>query len=242
MADEQPLNSLGRFRKQPGRLVLEEHSHCEVPAGCGGVVLRWRNPFALVPLTVHVYAPVKVVCVFDGAPADVGRVDLAPGRHVAAFVLKDFEPSDLMDPRTCVLTFAASHDPGQCQRVLPSAVAEPAVKVLSRGDGTWKFSLNEPPADWLSLAFNDHGWPALVEVPTPKGTGGDLGDYQLNRCAGKGAACLGLLGPTKREGRAAWWQRLLAWAGPTSGAAAPGGIWVRKVFELAPPEERPAED
>jgi hypothetical protein len=38
------LNSLDRFRKHPGQLVLEEHGHCEVPAGCGGVVLRWRNP------------------------------------------------------------------------------------------------------------------------------------------------------------------------------------------------------
>jgi sulfatase modifying factor 1 len=26
--------------------VLEAHSHCEVPAGCGGVVLQWRNPSA----------------------------------------------------------------------------------------------------------------------------------------------------------------------------------------------------
>jgi hypothetical protein len=44
MSGEQRLNSLDRFRKQPGRLVLEEHSHCQVPAGCGGGVLRRRNP------------------------------------------------------------------------------------------------------------------------------------------------------------------------------------------------------
>ena len=52
MADEQQLNSLSRFRKQPGRLVLEEHGHCEVPAG-GGVVLRRRNP-VLLPMSVEI--------------------------------------------------------------------------------------------------------------------------------------------------------------------------------------------
>ena len=37
------INTLSRYRGRPPRLVLEEHNHCEVPAGCGGVVLRWRN-------------------------------------------------------------------------------------------------------------------------------------------------------------------------------------------------------
>ena len=31
------LNTLNRFRKHSPRLLLEEYSHCEVPAGCGGV-------------------------------------------------------------------------------------------------------------------------------------------------------------------------------------------------------------
>ena len=44
MTDEGPkLNGPDRYRKRSPRLVLEEHSHCEVPAGCGGVVLRWIN-------------------------------------------------------------------------------------------------------------------------------------------------------------------------------------------------------
>lgn len=49
MAEEPLLNSIDRFRKRPQRFVLEEHGHCEIPAGCGGVVLRWRNPQAAVP-------------------------------------------------------------------------------------------------------------------------------------------------------------------------------------------------
>jgi len=66
MAENQHLNSLGRFRKQPGRLVLEEHSHCEVPTGCGGVVLRWRNPHAVLPVTMHLYTPVRATLLVDG--------------------------------------------------------------------------------------------------------------------------------------------------------------------------------
>ena len=42
------LNSLDQFRKQSSRLVLEEHSHCEVPAGYLGMqaeffVIEFRN-------------------------------------------------------------------------------------------------------------------------------------------------------------------------------------------------------
>jgi hypothetical protein len=35
------LNSIDRYRKRSNRLILEEHRSCELPAGCGGVVLRW---------------------------------------------------------------------------------------------------------------------------------------------------------------------------------------------------------
>src|SRR5947199_1939086 len=104
MSDQQQLNSVERFRKQPGRLVLEEHSHCEVPAGCGGVVLRWRNPLAALPVTVHLYAPVKPVCFLDGDELQTGRIDLVPGRHVAAVLL------DNVDLSAGLLMFAATHD------------------------------------------------------------------------------------------------------------------------------------
>lgn len=46
MPDNLKLNTLDRFTKQPGLLALQESSHCEVPAGCGGVVLRWIDPRA----------------------------------------------------------------------------------------------------------------------------------------------------------------------------------------------------
>src|SRR5438445_588541 len=105
MSDEQQLNSLERFRKQPGRLVLEEHSHCEVPAGCGGVVLRWRNPRATLPLLLHLYAPGEFTLSLDGDTPRTGRVDVAPGRHVVGLVLPD------ADLAAGLFLFAATHDP-----------------------------------------------------------------------------------------------------------------------------------
>jgi hypothetical protein len=50
------LNGLSRYTKQSPRLVLEEYSHCEVPAGYGGVVLRWRNPDQPLPMLVSSFA------------------------------------------------------------------------------------------------------------------------------------------------------------------------------------------
>src|SRR5262245_25722640 len=93
MSDAPRLNSLDRFRKHPGRLVLEEHGHCEVPAGCGGVVLRWRNPLAAVPITLRLYTPVPAVMSIDGREVSTSRVDLSPGRHVLALRLDDADRS-----------------------------------------------------------------------------------------------------------------------------------------------------
>jgi hypothetical protein len=150
MADQQRLNSLDRFRKRPGRLVLEEHGHCEVPAGCGGVVLRWRNPAAAVPVTVHLYTPVKATCWIDGAEPQTSRVDLAPGPHAVAFAL---EQVDLL--ADYLLLFAAVHDPKE-RRDQPADVSERPVKVLTAADGTWKFRLDPPPSDaWTAAAFDD---------------------------------------------------------------------------------------
>jgi hypothetical protein len=48
-SDDVRLNSLDAFTKKSPRFILEEHGGGEVPAGCGGVVLRWINPAAAEP-------------------------------------------------------------------------------------------------------------------------------------------------------------------------------------------------
>src|SRR6185437_8664756 len=110
MSDEQRLNSLNRFRKQSARLVLEEHGHCEIPAGCGGVVLRWRNPRAALPVSIQFYSSVPSTCWLDGAEVRVGRMDLAMGRHVVAIAVEEVKLS------AGLILFAMNYDPQDYQR------------------------------------------------------------------------------------------------------------------------------
>ena len=86
---EQQLNSLGRFRKQPGKLVLEEHGSCEVPAGCGGVVLRWRRPGAPIGISLFSYvAGTSQGPFLDGRRFDEQRMMVEPGEHVLSFIVR----------------------------------------------------------------------------------------------------------------------------------------------------------
>ena len=207
MSDEQQLNSVERFRKQPGRLILEEHSHCEVPAGCGGVVLRWRNPFAAVPVTVRLYSPTKATFLVDGVAPTTGRIDLSPGRHVFGFLLENAELS------AGLFLFAAVHEPKARQGTV--TVVEQPLKVLSDDRGGWKFCLDAPPDDWGTVAFNDSDWLALVRVSPPQLAQQDAGYWSLRRCTDLGAVCLGLPRPPRAER---------------------GIVWVRRVFEVPVPQ------
>jgi hypothetical protein len=212
MSGEQRLNSVERFRKQPGRLVLEEHGHCEVPAGCGGVVLRWRNPNSPLPVTVSLYAPVEAACSIDGAPLQTGKVYLAPGPHAVAVALAD------VDLSAGLIMFAATHDPKEYQPVAPGEVVERPLKVVTEADGTWKFTLRRPAGDdWLSASFDDQDWDTLSEVPTPNLKHPSHGAYACSRCRDQGASCLGLPAPP----------------GPVKAS-----VWIRKVFQVPAPQFR----
>src|ERR1043165_5066507 len=150
MAEQQRLNSLDRFRKQPTRVVLEEHSHCEVPAGCGGVVFRWRNPQAAVPVTIHLYSPWQLTWRLDGVEPQASRLDLVPGTHVLGFIIKNVNPS------AGIIMFAAIHDPKEHQRMSAAAIEERPLKVVTDEIGTWKCTVDQPATDeWLSAAFDD---------------------------------------------------------------------------------------
>jgi hypothetical protein len=205
MADEQQLNSLNLFRKRSDRLVLEEHSHCEIPAGCGGVVLRWRNPLAALPLSIHLYTRARGTCWIDGTEVQLGRLDLAPGRHVLTVAIEEEER------RGGLILFAAYHDPQEYSGRPKPPRGRGVRKVLTTSDGSWKYTLAAPPAEWTSLAFEDQSWPALVPAATPKLQSSDDGGYACRRCVELGAACLGLPpGPHPKR----------------------GAVWIRKVFEI----------
>ncbi len=234
MAHKQELNSVERFRKQPGRLVLEEHGHCEVPAGCGGVVLRWRNPLAGLPVTLYLYAPVKAACWIDGEVPPTTRIDLVQGRHVVAIALEN------VDLAAGLLMFAAVHEPKRTENTPRSDVIEPPLKIRTQADATWKFTLQQPEGeDWKALAFDDSAWPTLVARSTPKLKWEEFGAYACRRCAEMRAACLGLPNPPRdddREVSLSWWQKLLGRRVALAGPPTAGNIWIRKVFEIPAPQ------
>src|SRR5262249_6025263 len=97
---ELKLNSLARYSKTSPLFILEEHGHCEVPAGCGGVVLRWRNPQRGVPVTMWLYAGGGCRVYLDGKVTTSGRPVVPFGEHVLAFAATG------VDPAYPVLTFA----------------------------------------------------------------------------------------------------------------------------------------
>jgi len=83
-SDDLRLNELQRYRKTSSRLALEVHSHCEEPAGCGGVVLRWRRPGAPIGISLLSYVSGSSEGPFlDGKRFDEQRMTLAPGRELA---------------------------------------------------------------------------------------------------------------------------------------------------------------
>ncbi|MCA9671134.1 MAG: hypothetical protein KC503_36300 [Myxococcales bacterium] len=87
--DDRPelhLNTLARFSKRnaPSALALEEHGHCEVPAGCGGVVMRWRDPRVGLDVLIEIAASntVQTRVVLDGVPMQTARAAIPFGEHV----------------------------------------------------------------------------------------------------------------------------------------------------------------
>src|SRR5205814_2211654 len=175
MGKEGELNSLERFSKQASRLVLEAHDHCEAPAGCAGVVFRWRNPLAAVPLRVYLYSPVKPVCSFDGVELRSGRTDLEPGTRVAGFVLPDV---DVTGP---LLMFAGLFDPARNRSLSPAGLREAPLAIVTAGDGTWKYTLEEPASDWHDAAFDDGDWDSLVPHKMPQPERRDRNYFQWSR-------------------------------------------------------------
>lgn len=145
MALEPELNSLDRYVKSSPRFVLEEHSHCEVPAGCGGVVLRWRDRFTSIPVEIAA-AIVGVeswdVRIDDVQPASV-RPLLSPGRHVLMVAARG-----LVEGEFAFLVWATSPDAGD----------DPLLRTPGQ-PGTWRVTGREPePAAWTDPDFDVSSW------------------------------------------------------------------------------------
>jgi hypothetical protein len=210
MADKK-LNSLDRFRKQSPRLVLEEHSHCEVPAGCGGVVLRWRNPLAVLPILVNYYAPGKATLFIDGREVTQIGNDVPPGSHVVGIELHEADLS------TGLFMFAAVHG-DRVHKTLPEGVSESPFRLVSEADRSWLVTTEEPdeyPHRWNELAFDDSKWQPLVRfVESPPSNSGEPNAYRIYRCNRHSAAFLALAPTMSSTGRV-WVRRRFTVPGAT---------------------------
>ena len=145
MAREPELNSLDRYVKSSPRFVLEEHSHCEVPAGCGGVVLRWRDRFTSIP--VEIAAAIVGVESWDVRIDDVqpasARPLLGPGRHVLMITARG-----LVEGEFAFLVWATSPDTGD----------DPLLWTPGPPD-SWRATGREPEASaWTDPEFDVSSW------------------------------------------------------------------------------------
>lgn len=142
--DDLRINTLHRFAKRSPRLVLHEYSHCEVPAGCGGVVLRWLDPARGAPATVRVVASgVEASCWLDGEPLASGLTLLREGGRLLAVHLRRTEPG----PRP--FTVGVHHD------------EEHDHETDLIGAGARRCCTRTPPAGgaaWTAVDFDDARW------------------------------------------------------------------------------------
>jgi hypothetical protein len=168
--------------KQSSRLVLEEHSHCEVPAGCGGVVLRWRLR-SLIPLNLFVQATCKLGFFIDAALPDTGRPLLTPGSHQLALQLTEVPPSGANFVLAGIIDLED----------LPGRQRHRLAPLLSREDGTWLCSSEELiGSGWMRRDFDDSAWTAMSAASMPAE---EADRYQCRQALEAGATPLGTPAP-----------------------------------------------
>jgi hypothetical protein len=140
--DDLRINTLHRFAKHSPRLVLQEYSHCEVPAGCGGVVIRWYDPAGGTPATLRVVlVDARAELWIDGVQLATSWLQLAPGPHVVALHVTPTE--DGARPRIAMLS--AQYD------------ADADVDLVA--DARWRVTTREPAATWTQVGFAE-AWDA----------------------------------------------------------------------------------
>lgn len=179
MKDDLLLNSVERFSKRSDRLVLEQHDHCEVPAGCGGVVLRWYDPARGLPLRLILYPTERVRLWIDGVEPDSSRPLVPAGRHAFAFRLEG---------APTLLLFSAGLDR------LTGHRREETPLVVSRADGAWRAVSGEQGPECLHPGFDDSGWEPVVEVESATPEWSEPGAHAHRQLVERGARPISIPG------------------------------------------------
>lgn len=156
MSDDLSLNSIDRYRKRSSRLILEEHSSCEVPAGCGGVVLRWGRPDGGIPVSMLVnhLGESEIHC--GGELRTNGRFLLPFGPGVIALHLTK---RDATFDWLIVTTRHHSASWRADRREIP--------ELSTSDDRSWLATTTQPSDDWTRIEFDDSAWQPLTNSTMP---------------------------------------------------------------------------
>jgi hypothetical protein len=181
MPEDLKLNSISRFSKASPRLHLEEHGSCEIPAGCGGVVLRWYNPANGVPVLFLIHASSRARVFINGIEPTSAR-PLVPLGSVVLAIEFDAVASD-----QALFILAGVHSKS-------FAVNEQSTCVVrSVPDGSWRFNVTSPSAGWRLPDFDDGAWPELIARQLDLPEADDYrGRHAYERLVRFGASPLGL--------------------------------------------------
>lgn len=184
------VNDLSRYEKSSERLVLEDYSSCEVPAGCGGGILRWIDPREALPLKLRLWIAGDAEVFFDGAPVRSSRIQARPGAHVLALALrlKGDAPAQLAlsllysDETERRIPFEPKRDRSIGRRI----------EILSGAGAVIVGTPRDPGGDaWKLPGFDDSGWPALEPAAAPKE---DSAGWHFQEVLRTGARAVGLPG------------------------------------------------
>ena len=189
MADKRDLvvNDLSRYKKASGRLVLEDYSHCEVPAGCGGGILRWIDPASKVPLKMWLWSTGKTAVRLDGAEMRSSRLDVQSGRHVLAIHLT---PKEARPPQIALaLLFSDEGSKAGIDGPIRAGKSGLSIKLLSGKNLRIVAQTTEPPAEWTSVEYDDSLWKDLRPAAA---IFEKYEDWPLRQAEGHGAKPLGL--------------------------------------------------
>ncbi|HWO18864.1 MAG TPA: hypothetical protein VNO30_08810 [Kofleriaceae bacterium] len=146
--DDLRLNTLHRFAKHSPRLVLHEYAHCEIPAGCGGMVMRWYDPASGAPALVRVSAhDAAATCWLDGEPLSSSIAQLRAGPHSLAVHLRRERPG--VQPFVIGAMYEADED----------------TDVISPGASRWRCTDVAPPEGWTAPGFDDAAWRDVPRLP-----------------------------------------------------------------------------
>lgn len=178
--DDLRLNTLHRFEKGASRLTLREYSHCEVPAGCGGVVMRWIDPDDPPPVRVGVVVLGSAETWLDGEPLASSFTRMRGGRHVVAAHFTELG-SSWRDSVAPPVPFAPviHGDPGRDVYRAENLLAGVRDLRIRRAP-------SPPDPDFASLSYDDSGWPEAPVATEAALARLSAHDYHLTRLAEAG--------------------------------------------------------